>query len=270
MDIVVSIVVDVIKFKRKKKISTLPLPNLPLPLPNLPLPLPNLPNLPLPLPNLPLPNLPLPLPNLPDDIYTLLNEMNEKYKLLEQKVEELTQQTMQKQQTKKHISSIAAILNKAFPVVSNNGYYDDWVSSIKTAINQKHLNLMFKNKYADAFVLIIIDLIENNNIIRAFNQEKNTLYVPFNNNNNNNNNIWNILTDATLTALINLIAKQILQEFVKWQKVIFKQTESDDALAKEYAEQVVKLLGNKIPSDKLCTMVKHDIYKKIKSDIYSI
>jgi hypothetical protein len=220
------------------------------------------------------------------DIFSLVKELLHKNNLLEKKVDGLQKlldiqklllvnnnnnNNNNKTITKPKLS-IIDLLNSSSsssPLFSFN--INDFV------LTRKHLNIIFENKNVlEGYVLLIIDLLTQhetlygNKIVRAFNQEVNTLYIyslsDLDANANANANAhckWSIWTNKQISIFINKINSKLINEFLNWKNEKSKLMKSDESLADFYANQGIKIMGNTILSEPLCKK----LYLHLKTDV---
>ena len=103
----------------------------------------------------------------------------------------------------------------------------------------------------EGYVLLIIDLLTQhetlygNKIVRAFNQEVNTLYIyslaDIEANAEANGYKWTIWTNKQISIFINKINSKLINEFLNWQIEKSKLMKSDERLADFYANQGIKI-----------------------------
>lgn len=122
----------------------------------------------------------------------------------------------------------------------------------------------------EGYVLLIIDLLTHyetlygNKIVRAFNQEVNTLYIySLADLDANADCKWTIWTNKQISIFINKINSKLINEFLNWQIEKSKLMKSDERLADFYANQGIKIMGNTILPEPLCKK----LYLHLKTDV---
>jgi hypothetical protein len=207
------------------------------------------------------------------DIFSLVKELLHKNNLLEKKVDGLQKLLLvnnnnnNKTITKPKLS-IIDLLNSSSsspPLLSFN--INDFV------LTRKHLNIIFENKNVlEGYVLLIIDLLTQhetlygNKIVRAFNQEVNTLYIYSLAQLGANADLhckWSIWTNKQISIFINKINSKLINEFLNWKNEKSKLMKSDECLADFYANQGIKIMGNTILPEPLCKK----LYLHLKTDV---
>ena len=77
------------------------------------------------------------------------------------------------------------------------------------------------------------------------------------------------MSDEFLQKLVNIIEKQLLDEFVKWQ-IENKDKMKEDDFAIKYATNVKKIMGGNLTREQVYSRVKLDLYKYLKVNIKNI
>jgi hypothetical protein len=78
-----------------------------------------------------------------------------------------------------------------------------------------------------------------------------------------------ILTDEKFQKIINIIVKQLLNEFVVWQTENASRMEQDD-FAIKYSANVKKMMGGNFTREQVYAKVKIDLYKYLKVNMKNI
>ena len=142
--------------------------------------------------------------------------------------------------------------------------FEEFIKRIK--IGRRYLEYLFKNDYIICIINIIQDLLpldqSEKNTIKAFEQKNNTLFVY-------TKEKWIIMSDEILQKLVNIIEKQLLDEFVKWQ-IENKDKMKEDDFAIKYATNVKKIMGGNLTREQVYSRVKLDLYKYLKVNIKNI
>ena len=207
--------------------------------------------------------------------YSLLHE---KYTLLEEKMTEMGKlistggghygdasgkRHKEKRQT-------LEILSCSYPFRTNNfSEFNDFVSA---EFNHRHLKILFNNKFDEGYIFILTDLLNmynqkyNFNIVRAFNEESNHLYIF--SGCDLNAPRWTIWTNTSMMDTVNRIYKKVISEFAKWQNEILNKMKDDDDLAIEYSTQLKKVFVNPASKDNFCGLISKKLYKSLKMDLF--
>jgi hypothetical protein len=203
--------------------------------------------------------------------YTSLNEkyqeMEKKMKMIEDKLAVNTISIPNNRTNiKKRYSLLDRLNNSSQEVGMVAGKkmtnHDEEFSTMVSQINQNHLKTVFKNKYEDGYALILLDLLNlyekkyDFKIVRAFNEQVNTLYIY-------NNTSWTIWNATELMVLINKIYKCIINEFTKWQNANLIKFKEDEELANEYSLQLIKIIGNPASKPNFTNIIMKKLYKQI-------
>lgn len=216
--------------------------------------------------------------NTLNNLMEKFNVLNEKYEVLEHRMIEMTKlihianlnacsttfKLDNMSNNGKKQERITDVLNKSTIQLNPTDFTD--FQTIVSEMNETHLKIVFKNKYEDGYVFVLLDLLNiyekkyNFKIVRAFNKQSNTLYIY-------NNTAWTIWTDTAIMAIINQIYKRIINEFAKWQKENLKQINEDDYLAIECSTQLIKIIGNPASKQNFCDILTKKLYKQLKSDL---
>lgn len=213
------------------------------------------------------------------DIFSLVKELLHKNNLLEKKVDGLqnllgiqnlllvNNNTNNKNITNPKLSIIDLLNSSSSSSSSSPPLFSFNINDF--VLTRKHLNIIFENKNVmEGYVLLIIDLLTQhetlygNKIIRAFNQEVNTLYIysladfdaPCK---------WTIWTNKQISIFINKINSKLINEFLNWKNEKSKLMKSDERLADFYANQGIKIMGNTILPEPLCKK----LYLHLKTDV---
>ena len=218
------------------------------------------------------------------EMYSILLEVTAKYSQLEKKMEEMTKWT----EIKKRKLNVIEWLNETnLSTISFNS-----LCSSNIVITRKHLNIIFNHNYINGCIEIIKDLLSFTDLnklpLRAFNQKENTLFIAtmdtviceeeINNNKNNNNNNhdkdsgikWEIMSEKIFIDFINNISKQLLTEFIKWQKENNDKIYNDDEFSNKYAVNLQKILGGNNTQEYNNLRIKKELYKHLKMNLKNI
>jgi hypothetical protein len=205
-------------------------------------------------------------------LYDVILEMANKMSLMEKKMNELSKWA----DLKKRKLNVITWLNEN--THEDIKPFEEFIGNIR--VERKHLEYLFKNDYTSAILCVIQEFLplENDelNPIKAFIQKPNILYVFANDPTNclanglikdgtikDGMNTWSIITPKSLQQLINIVSKQLLDEFIKWQKENSAKMEQDE-FAVRYAENVIKMMGGKMTREQVLNRIKLDLYKYLK------
>jgi hypothetical protein len=150
---------------------------------------------------------------------------------------------------------------------------------------------MFKHDYIHGCIEIIKDLLSSTDLnklpLKSFNQKENTLFIATldrsnckeegnHNYNNDNDNYkessdikWEIMSDKMFIEFISKISKQLLTEFIKWQK---ENTDKiyEDEFSNKYAINFQKILGGNNTQEYNNLRIKKELYKYLKTNLKNI
>lgn len=191
------------------------------------------------------------------DMFTLILELTAKNSKLEQKVEELSKWA----ESKKKKLNVIDWLNEKY---TKNIKYSEWLAEI--SISRNHLEAVFKSDMVTGCYEILESLLslhKENAPIKAFDQKENILFIY------NNDNKWEILSPTMFVNLMNILSKNILTEFIKWQ------TENKDKMFQDefsnmYARNVQKIMGGNLTQEQIHMRVKKEIYNHLKMNLRNI
>ena len=190
-------------------------------------------------------------------LYDVILELVNKMSIMERKMNDMSKWY----ELKKKKINIVDWLNENEVVPSP---FEEFIKRIK--IGRKYLDYLFKNDYIICIINIIQDLLpldqSEKNTIKAFEQKNNTLFVY-------TKEKWIIMSDEILQKLVNIIEKQLLDEFVKWQ-IENKDKMKEDDFAIKYATNVKKIMGGNLTREQVYSRVKLDLYKYLKVNIKNI
>ena len=219
------------------------------------------------------------------EMYSILLEVTAKYSQLEKKMEEMMKWT----EIKKRKLNVIEWLNETnLSTIS----FNEWSSS-NILITRKHLDIMFKHDYIHGCIEIIKDLLSSTDLnklpLKSFNQKENTLFIATpntsnceeegNDNDNDNDNDknkesssdikWEIMSDKMFIEFISKISKQLLTEFIKWQK---ENTDKiyEDEFSNKYAVNFQKILGGNNTQEYNNSRIKKELYKYLKMNLKNI
>ena len=198
------------------------------------------------------------------DMFTLILELTAKNSQLEQKVEELSKWT----ESKKKKLNVLDWLNEKY---TKNIKYTEWLAGIN--ITRSHLEAVFKSDMVTGCYEILQSLmslhmtedISNEQItpIKAFDQKENILFIY------NDENKWEILSQPMFANLMNILSKNILTEFLKWQTENKSKMRQDD-FSYTYARNVQKIMGGNLTQEQIHMRVKKELYNYLKMNLRNV
>ena len=74
------------------------------------------------------------------------------------------------------------------------------------------------------------------------------------------------MPDALFPKIINVVMKQLLDEFIIWQKENAGKMDQDD-FAVKYANNARKIMGGSLTREQIYSRVKLDLYKCLKQGV---
>ena len=203
------------------------------------------------------------MPNL-RDMFTLILELTAKNSRLEQKVEELSKWA----ESKKKKLNVLEWLNEKY---TKNIKYTEWLAGIN--ITRSHLEAVFKSDMVTGCYEILQSLLslhmtedisnEQNAPIKAFDQKENILFIY------NEDNKWEILSQPMFANLMNILSKNILTEFLKWQTENKSKMRQDD-FSYTYARNVQKIMGGNLTQEQIHLRVKKELYNYLKMNLRNV
>jgi hypothetical protein len=201
-------------------------------------------------------------------LYDIILEMGKKMSQMERKMNDLSKWA----DVKRRKLDMITWLNKH--MCGSVRPYDDFLGTIR--VDRKHLEYLFKTDYTSGImnvikgVLPVADAIANTdadaNCVKAFMQKPNVLYVYVPGAGEKG---WSVLADKSLQKLINIVTKQLLDEFIKWQTENSDKMEQDD-FAIKYAANVIKMMGGNMSREDVYNRIKLDLYKYLKVNVQNM
>lgn len=193
------------------------------------------------------------------NLYDVILEMAIKMSAMEQKMTETSKWV----DSKKRKINIIDWLNKSH----NNGVstIEDLIMKVK--VERRHLEYLFKEDYTGTITFILQELLpseQDSNPIKAFEHKPNTLFAYVKEHSDSSSiNKWIIMPDELFQQMINVITKQLLDEFIVWQKENTHKMDQDD-FAIKYANNARKIMGGSLTREQIYSRVKLDLYKYLK------
>jgi hypothetical protein len=188
-------------------------------------------------------------------LYDVILELTNKIINMEKKIKDLSKWA----DLKKKKINMVEWLNENHSTERKN--WKDFLLEIK--VERSHLEHLFKTDYTSGILKVLQDFLPTDQTIKAFDNKVNILFVYC------DENKWSILTDHMFQELINIVVKQLLNEFVIWQTENADRMDQDD-FAIKYAMNVKKMMGGSLTREQVYTKVKLDLYKYLKVNIKNI
>ena len=193
-------------------------------------------------------------------LYDVILELTNKMTKMEKKIQELSKWA----DLKKKKINMVDWLNENKTEEKQLGL-EEFLLTIK--VNRIHLENLFQTDYTLGILKVLQDFLplaetSNGNPIKAFDTKVNVLFTF-------NDSKWMILTDEKFQKIINIIVKQLLNEFVVWQTENASRMEQDD-FAIKYSANVKKMMGGNLTREQVYAKVKTDLYKYLKVNVKNI
>lgn len=192
-------------------------------------------------------------------LYEIILELNHKMIKMDHKMQEMSKWVDSK---KRKINMVDWLQEK-----HTEGITMDWDQFTKSfRVQREQLDHLFQTDYTSSIVTILADKLSQestlNNPLKAFDHQINTFFAYV-------NKQWCILPDKLLQNLINIIGKQLLDEFVLWQTENASRMDQDD-FALKYSANVKKIMGGNLSREQIYTKIKIELYKCLKVHVKSI
>lgn len=197
-------------------------------------------------------------------MYELLMEMTLKYAGLEKKFNALQKSI----ESKKKRLNIIDWLNTNHSS-ANTITFADWCAGVK--LERKHLEFIFETNYIPGITNIFEEFLPINKAdslpIRSFDQKINTLFIYI-----DNTHKWKIMSDEDFGKMVGVISKQIMCEFVKWQRENYNnvKNKTDDNHDIQYATNIQKVIGAKFTKQQLYSKIRAALYNHLKMNLKNI
>jgi hypothetical protein len=204
----------------------------------------------------------------PREMYNLLKELAVKCKTLETEVTLLKQNAHIKQ--RRHILDWLNI-NKL-----NSITFQEWVRSIH--VNVDHvINVLESNLTEGIKNIINHSLLNDRKPLCAFTQKANYIYV-YEHCPDENKQLWMHFTSSHCEKLVQYISKQLLVEFIKWQKdkqllISESETMDEDALIANNRlldndlKYLIKINGSNISLEKRSSEIKKWMFSILQEEL---
>ena len=195
------------------------------------------------------------------ELYLVVMELTSKCSQLEQKVQDMSAWINRK---KKKVN-ICEWLNAKYNCNINN--YCTWVNAI--VIYRENLESIFSDDYVPGMVdtikkLLLLDDLKKP--VRAFTTQDNVFYIYTLKNETSAECHWIMMDNDLFNKLMYVLDKQMMNEFVKWQKENKTKMCLDDNAMMTYAKNVKKLMGGSSSREQLYSRVKRDVYNYLKEE----
>jgi hypothetical protein len=196
----------------------------------------------------------------PREMFNLLKELAVKCKLLETEVTLLKQHVNIKQ--RKHILDWLN-LNK-----QNSVSFHEWYNSIKVDVNG--LSKVFESNLTEGIKYIIkYSLLSDCKPLYAFTQKANYIYV-YDDCPDENKQSWMHFTSPQCEKLVQYISRQLLVEFIKWQKENQHLIVDNEMMKDKEIEYMVKINGSKISLEKRTAEIKKWMFSILQEEFVII
>jgi len=130
--------------------------------------------------------------------------------------------------------------------------FKEWVKTIN--IDEATIKNIIKRDFINGLTDLLEIYIYNSDIpIRAFDRKANELYIY-------ETDKWSIMNNERFTNFINTLSRAILN-------VGINTITTDSTLSNEMAINVKKITGGNFKTDRICSIIKKDLYAKIKKTI---
>jgi hypothetical protein len=197
-------------------------------------------------------------------LYDVILELTHKMSQMEKKIQELSKWA----DLKKKKINMVDWLNENKIIETEGNQQKTWEELlINIKVDRLHLENLFQTEYTLGILKVLQDILpmgetNNSNAIKAFDNKTNVLYTF-------SDTKWMILSDQMFEQIINIIVKQLLNEFVGWQTENASRMEQDD-FAIKYSTNVKKMMGGNLTRQQVYAKVKIDVYKYLKVNIKHI
>lgn len=166
---------------------------------------------------------------------------------LYKKVDEL-EKKLKNNVVDKNINIINWLNENEQPAIS----FKEWVKSIK--IDEITIRNIIKRDFMNGLTDLLDKYINNPHIpLKAFDRKVNEFYIY-------ETDKWSIMNNERFTNFINTLSRAVLN-------VGINTITTDSTLSNEMATNVKKITGGNFKSDKICSIIKKDLYAKIKITI---
>lgn len=130
--------------------------------------------------------------------------------------------------------------------------FKEWIKTIN--IDEATIKNIIKRDYINGLTDLLDEYINNSGIpLKAFDRKVNELYIY-------ENDMWSIMNNEIFTNFINTLSRNVLN-------VGINTITTDIDLSREMATNVKKIIGGNFKNDKIISVIKKDIYTKIKINI---
>jgi hypothetical protein len=188
-------------------------------------------------------------------LYNVILELTTKLAQLEKKMEKMTKWA----DLKKKKMNIIDWLNENQKKTIAPLPFETFLERLK--VERTHLLHLFQTDYTTGIGQVLQEVLpreQETNPVKAFEQKPQVFFVY--------EQQWAVLTDLMLQKLINIVRKQLLDEFIIWQKENAHKMEQDD-FAIKYATNVKKITAGNLSREQIYSRVKLDLYKYLKAPV---
>jgi hypothetical protein len=202
-------------------------------------------------------------------MYLLLLELGNKYKKLEEKMEEINKYVIKK---KKKINTIEWLNTNTIPQYTFEELADKIIvadTMIEFLLNNSFndtLNELFSNN-------IYKEIEEEDKPIFAFTQKTNTLYIydkVVKEKEEEKINEWQELSKDKLVRFLNIIQKKLSKVFFEWKKKNKEELKQNENLNHVCDKALVKIMTPEFKEEQTYIKFKNMIYNKMKTDMKAL
>jgi len=212
------------------------------------------------------------------ELYDVILEMANKMSAMERKMNDMSKWV----DSKKRKINIIDWLNQNHKGIETT---EDLIDRIK--VEYSHLEYLFEEDYISTILLVlkeILPLDQDTIPVKAFDIKPNTLFVYTGGTRQLRKPVsppggitscmagpprWIIMPDKLFQDLVNAVMKQLLDEFIIWQKANANKMDQDD-FAIKYANNARKIMGAGLPREQIYGKVKVELYKYLKVNVKNI
>jgi len=198
-------------------------------------------------------------------LYKMLLELGEKYRRLEEKVDEMNQFVIKK---KKKINVLEWLNTNIIPEIIFDKLID------KIIILDKDIEYLMNNSFNDTLNEIFSRSIynitsETEYPIFTFIQKQNMFYIysKVNETDKNNEKMWQELTKENFIKFMNKIHFKISKYMFDWKKQKANEFKNNDNLLNAYDKTMVKFMNVDFKNDATLNKIKTQMYQRMKTDM---
>jgi len=192
-------------------------------------------------------------------LFHMLIELGQKYKKLEEKMEDMNKWVIKK---KKKINVLEWLNANIHPTI----HFDVCIDKI-TIIEEDIKNIM-ENTFYDALRVVfersIYNFSETENPIFGFLQKPNVFYVY------NQQNIWVELEKDQLIKFLKKVHMKIFTAFYDWKKTKMNEIKSDEGFAISCNKTIIKLTSIMFNQESVLNKIRNSMFAQMKTDMKSL